>query len=165
MNKNLLISIVIVVAFGLVVYLSVNSTPKNEAVNSLTEENMNTESENVNENETQEPEFSSDLPQMQILKEGEGDAKVKSGDTVAVFYTGYLTDGTVFDSNVGGNPFEFTVGAGQVIAGWEIGLVDMKVGEQRRLVLPPAFAYGNQAIGPIPANSTLVFDVELRAIK
>lgn len=165
MNKNLLISIVIVVAFGLVVYLSVNSAPKNEAVNNLTEENMNTESENLNENQTQEPEFSSDLPQMQILKEGEGEAKVKSGDTVAVFYTGYLTDGTVFDSNVGGNPFEFTIGAGQVIAGWEVGLVDMKVGEQRRLVLPPAFAYGNQAIGPIPANSTLVFDVELRAIK
>jgi FKBP-type peptidyl-prolyl cis-trans isomerase len=165
MNKNLLISMVIVVAFGLVVYLSVNSAPKNEAVNNLTEENMNTESENLNENQTQEPEFSSDLPQMQILKEGEGEAKVKSGDTVAVFYTGYLTDGTVFDSNVGGNPFEFTIGAGQVIAGWEVGLVDMKVGEQRRLVLPPAFAYGNQAIGPIPANSTLVFDVELRAIK
>ena len=95
----------------------------------------------------------------------------KTGDTVSMNYTGRLQDGTVFDSNVDPKfqhtePFEFNLGAGQVIAGWDKGIVGMKVGEKKTLTIPPADAYGANGIpGVIPPNSTLVFDVELLAIK
>jgi len=94
----------------------------------------------------------------------------KNGDTLIMNYTGRLTDGTVFDSNVDPKfghvePFEFVLGAGQVIQGWDEGLLGMKVGEKKTLTIPPEKAYGNHAIGSIPANSTLIFDVELVGIK
>lgn len=94
----------------------------------------------------------------------------KAGDTVAMNYTGRLADGTVFDSNVDPKfqhvePFMFTLGAGQVIAGWDEGIVGMKVGEKKILVIPPEKAYGPNDYGPIPGNSTLTFEVELLAIK
>ena len=99
------------------------------------------------------------------VKEGTGSA-VKSGDTVSVHYTGTLTDGTKFDSSKDSNrPFEFTVGGGQVIKGWEEGLLGMKVGGIRKLVIPPEMGYGARAVGPIPANSTLNFEIELLEIK
>jgi FKBP-type peptidyl-prolyl cis-trans isomerase len=87
------------------------------------------------------------------------------GDTVSVHYVGTLTNGTVFDSSYSRNqPFTFRVGAGQVIAGWDQGIPGMKVGGKRRLTIPPSLGYGNQAVGSIPANSTLIFDVELLSI-
>lgn len=91
------------------------------------------------------------------------------GDLVSVNYTGKLSDGTVFDSNVDQKfrhvePFQFTLGAGQVIPGWEKGIVGMKVGEKKTLVIPPEDAYGSNGMGPIPPNATLTFDVELLAI-
>ena len=95
----------------------------------------------------------------------------KTGDTVAMNYTGRLADGTVFDSNVDPKfnhvtPFIFTLGAGQVIPGWDKGIVGMKVGETKTLVIPPADAYGaTGAGGVIPPNATLTFVVELLAIK
>lgn len=93
-------------------------------------------------------------------------AEAKAGQTVTAHYVGYLTDGTKFDSSVDrGEPFSFTLGAGRVIKGWDMGIVGMKVGGVRRLVISPEFAYGAQAIGPIPANSTLVFEVQLVAVK
>jgi len=96
---------------------------------------------------------------------GEGEA-VKAGDTVSVHYIGTLPDGTEFDnSKKKGQPFQFTVGAGRVIKGWDQGLVGMKVGGQRILVIPPQLAYGSQQAGPIPPNSTLVFSIELLQIK
>ena len=99
------------------------------------------------------------------IKIGTG-AEVKNGDTVSVHYVGTLQDGTEFDnSNKRGAPFEFTVGGGQVIKGWEEGLVGMKVGGQRILVIPPDKAYGENGIGPIPPNATLVFAIELLEIK
>ena len=95
---------------------------------------------------------------------GNGD-EVKVGDTVEVHYIGTLQGGLEFDnSKKRGETFEFTVGEGRVIAGWEQGLIGMKVGGQRILVIPPELAYGNQAIGPIPANSTLVFAIELISV-
>lgn len=98
------------------------------------------------------------------VKIGEGDA-VKNGDTVSVHYVGTLKDGAEFDnSHKRGAPLDFKVGAGQVIQGWEEGLVGMQVGGERVLVIPPEKAYGDQGIGPIPGGATLVFTVELVAI-
>lgn len=89
---------------------------------------------------------------------------VQAGDTVTVNYTGKLQDGTVFDTSVGKAPFQFTVGAGQVIPGWDQGLVGMQVGGKRILIIPPSLAYGAQGVGPIPPNATLTFEVDLLSI-
>ena len=93
--------------------------------------------------------------------EGTGDPVVV-GDTLTVHYTGVLPDGTVFDSSrTHGEPFTFTIGDGYVIQGWEQGLLGMRVGGQRLIAVPPSLGYGDRAVGNIPANSTLIFDVEL----
>ena len=88
------------------------------------------------------------------------------GDKVTVHYTGTLTDGTVFDSSRSrGAPFAFTLGAGEVIKGWDEGVAGMKVGGTRKLTIAPDFAYGDRAVGPIPANSILIFEVELLGVE
>ena len=92
-------------------------------------------------------------------------AEAVPGKKLTVNYTGKLQDGTVFDSSVGKTPFEFTLGAGDVIPGWDQGLQGMKVGGKRTLTIPPSLAYGERAVGQIPANSTLIFDVELLDVK
>lgn len=99
------------------------------------------------------------------LAEGEGDAAV-SGQTVVVHYTGWLTDGTKFDSSVDrSDPFSFPLGAGRVIRGWDEGVQGMKIGGKRKLTIPPQLGYGAAgAGGVIPPNATLVFDVELLKI-
>lgn len=91
-------------------------------------------------------------------------ATAVAGDFLTVHYTGSLTNGTVFDSSVGRTPFSFRLGAGTVIAGWDQGLVGMRVGGKRRLTIPASLGYGSQAVGSIPPNSTLRFDVELLSI-
>jgi FKBP-type peptidyl-prolyl cis-trans isomerase len=90
-------------------------------------------------------------------------AEAKAGDTVTVDYTGWLTNGTKFDSSIGKTPLVFVLGVGQVIKGWDQGVVGMKVGGKRTLTIPPDLAYGAQGAGNgvIPSNATLVFDVEL----
>lgn len=90
-----------------------------------------------------------------------------AGKTVTVNYVGMLPDGTVFDASANhGQPFSFTLGAGQVIKGWDQGVAGMKVGGKRRLIVPADLAYGNQAVGGvIPANATLIFDIELLDVK
>ncbi|MEI7750348.1 MAG: FKBP-type peptidyl-prolyl cis-trans isomerase [Candidatus Moraniibacteriota bacterium] len=99
--------------------------------------------------------------------EGTGTQVTKDGDTITVNYTGTLTDGTKFDSslNPGRTPFSFTIGQGMVIKGWDQGLLDMKVGEKRRLTIPASLGYGASGQGSIPPNATLIFDVELLSIK
>ncbi len=103
--------------------------------------------------------------QLQVTDETVGTGAVaESGDSVTVNYVGSLTNGTVFDAsaNHGTTGFTFNLGAGQVIKGWDEGIVGMKVGGKRKLVIPAALAYGDQAVGNvIPANSTLIFEVEL----
>ena len=99
------------------------------------------------------------------LKEGDG-GEAKKGDVVDVHYTGWLTDGKKFDSSVGKQPFSFNLGEGRVIKGWDEGVAGMKVGGKRKLTIPPELGYGARGAGNvIPANATLVFEVELLKIK
>ena len=99
------------------------------------------------------------------IKAGTG-ATAASGQKVTVNYTGWLTSGKQFDSSVGKKPFTFTLGAGQVIKGWDEGVAGMKVGGKRQLRIPPELAYGSRgAAGVIPPYSTLIFDVELLGVQ
>ena len=95
-----------------------------------------------------------------------------SGTLVTVIYTGWLYDaarldgkGLQFDTSVGGDPFAFTLGVGQVISGWDQGISGMKIGGLRRLVIPPSLAYGPVRFGPIPPDATLIFDIELTDVQ
>jgi FKBP-type peptidyl-prolyl cis-trans isomerase len=97
---------------------------------------------------------------------GTGDTAT-AGQTVTVHYTGWLTDGTKFDSSVDRkDPFKFVLGRGQVIKGWDQGVAGMKVGGKRKLTVPPELGYGDRGFpGAIPPNSTMVFDVELLGLR
>ena len=162
-NMNMVLAVVICLALvGVLIFISINNKT-NMAVNN----NANNTVNNVADNTTPTPAPTGQVPA--------GSAPIgtvaKTGDTVAMNYTGHLADGTVFDSNVDPKfnhvqPFIFTLGAGQVIPGWDKGIVGMKVGEKKTLVIPPADAYGAAGVsGTIPPNSTLTFDVELLGIK
>jgi|TARA_Y100000031_G_C8105589_1_gene330811 FKBP-type peptidyl-prolyl cis-trans isomerase len=95
------------------------------------------------------------------IKIGTGQ-EAATGMTVEVHYTGWLTNGDKFDSSLDrGRPFSFGLGLRQVIKGWDQGVVGMKEGGKRRLTIPPELGYGSREMGPIPANSTLIFEVEL----
>lgn len=106
---------------------------------------------------------------IEIEKQGTGEG-AKQGDTVFVNYIGMLEDGTEFDNSYKrgqpgeGDPLPVTLGEGQVIRGWEEGLLGMKVGEKRKLTIPPSLGYGANDYGPIPGNSTLIFETEMVAI-
>jgi len=140
--KKIIIILVLLVVIGTAVYIF--SSGKNPKQNTMNKQGV----------------------QIEILKEGMG-AVAKNGDTVSVHYTGILENGTKFDSNVDrGIPFEFTLGAGQVIKGWDIGVEGMKIGEKRKLTIPSNLAYGpNGAGGVIPPNASLIFEIELLSIK
>lgn len=120
-------------------------------------------------NDQQQPKEDQVQPnQLQITDEKVGDGdEAQTGKTVSVNYLGTLTNGTKFDSSYDRNqPFSFTLGGGQVIKGWDQGVVGMKVGGKRKLVIPADLAYGDQSpSAAIPPNSTLVFEIELLSVQ
>ena len=168
MKTNVLLAILLLVG-GVFVYKYVNdwnpSTEREVAgIKTAEKETVKTQKqEPVNQNNNQK---NMDL-KIETTQEGTGDKVTKAGDTISVHYTGKLEDGTKFDSSVDrGTPFDFTIGQGQVIAGWEQGLLDMKVGEKRTLTIPSEMGYGAQGAGGIiPPDATLIFEVELMGIK
>ena len=167
MNIILAVAICLVLA-GVLIIISVKNKANMPSNNNLSDVTNN---QPVNtDNNVANP--STNSGQTTTNTAPEANAQVaKTGDTVAMNYTGRLADGTVFDSNVDPKfqhvtPFIFTLGAGQVITGWDKGIVGMKVGEKKTLVIPPADGYGAAGHPPvIPQNATLTFDVELLAIK
>ena len=148
----IIILAIIAVGFGFAYYYRNNRQPAQNAENS--QNNM----ENAQKGELK----------IETLTQGTGTREVKAGDYIAVNYAGTLEDGTKFDSSYDRNqPFEFTVGVGDVIKGWDQGILGMKIGEKRKLTIPSEMGYGatGSSSGKIPPNATLVFEVELLKIK
>lgn len=159
MKKKVLIVLIIVAAI-VMSYVLTNSKP------AVAPEKKDTAEQKQSVNNSNNDKKSMGL-EIQTTQEGTGERVVKSGDNISVHYTGKLTDGTKFDSSVDrGTPFEFQIGQGMVIQGWEQGLLGMKVGEKRTLTIPSELGYGSRGAGNvIPPNATLIFDVELISIK
>lgn len=147
MNKYAVFSIIAVVIFGLL--LTGLLTSQNGSSDDTIE---------ISEN----PMANSKDLVVETIEEGSGDQAVESGDDIVIHYRGTLEDGTVFDSSYDrGEPFQTQIGVGAVIQGWDEGVIGMKPGEKRKLIIPPDMAYGEQGVGSIPPNSTLIFEVEL----
>ena len=144
MNKKLIIIalfLVVLLSVVAIVYLGASSGTNNNALNGI--EGL----------------------EIKTLKDGGGEPS-KIGDTLTVHYRGVLEDGTEFDSSIKrGNPFSFTLGEGRVILGWELGLLGMREGEKREIVIAPELGYGERPAGSIPPNSTLIFEIELLEIR
>jgi len=159
MTKTVLAYVLILIFIGFGIWLFVrksNSTPEDIIISATASPTPTPENQTIKMDNGLE---------IQDLKIGTG-AEARSGQALAVNYLGTLADGTKFDSSYDrGEPFQFVLGAGQVIQGWDLGLIGMKIGGKRKLTIPPALGYGSRSVGPIPANSTLIFEVELLAIQ
>jgi len=148
MNKYVVFGILAVVIFLLAIYTLL--VPQNNTGNDTIE--LSEEDIMANQEELI----------VEDIEVGIGDAVVESGDDIVIHYKGTLTDGTIFDSSYDrGEPFQTQIGVGAVIKGWDEGVLGMKLGGKRKLTIPPDMAYGEQGQGPIPPNSTLIFEVEL----
>ena len=157
--KNIIIIGISVVAIMVASYLILEND--NKKINN----NQNNNNEMNQENTSNENQEKADLEILaEILKEGSGQA-AKTGDKLTVHYVGTFENGTKFDSSVDkGIPFEFVLGVGRVIQGWDFGVVGMKVGEKRKLIIPYQLAYGEEGQGPIPPKANLIFEIELLGI-
>ena len=156
---QILIAVFAVAVVGLMVYAG---TPRRV---DLGEDSQNTYSSATAQTQTNMDTSAKGLD-VKVIEEGTG-AVAENGQIILMQYTGKLTDGTVFDSSIPrGEPFSFRLGAGQVIKGWDVGILGMKVGGKRTLTIPPEMGYGADGFpGVIPPNATLIFDVELVGIK
>jgi FKBP-type peptidyl-prolyl cis-trans isomerase len=164
MEKNtkitIIISIVVILAIAALLYFAFREKTEAPTENNKADTSQASVLNTINKNNESKM-------KIEILKEGTGEES-KAGDKLAVNYTGTLENGVKFDSslNPGRTPFVFTVGAGDVIQGWDQGMIGMKVGEQRKLTIPPELGYGAYGAGNglIPPNSTLIFVVDLLKI-
>jgi len=161
-NKNHVVIwfLVVLAVVGILIFIS-----KDSREDSLENESNSMENENKEES-TQNAVSPIEGVKVTVLQAGSGE-EAKAGDMVSVNYTGKFVDGTPFDSNILPEfrhvlPFEFSLGAGAVIRGWDIGVAGMKIGEKRILEIAPEYAYGANGYPPvIPPNATLIFEVEL----
>jgi len=163
-NIGVIASFVLIVAIiFVVIFFLLNRQEKENPLEWVNKNpSIGEQTKNQNSNEVAEESTNTSLKNMERVS--------KEGDVLSMNYTGRLEDGTVFDSNVLAEfghvePFSFTLGAGQVIAGWDEGLAGMKIGEKRTLTIPPEKGYGQTGAGSIPPNATLIFDVELIDIR
>jgi len=150
-NKKALILFLIILVLGGVI-LGYRFLPKTK----------NNENQQMNQEQNQIQGL-----EIEILEQGSGQ-EIRNGDTAVVHYTGTLENGTKFDSSLDrGMPFSFILGAGQVIKGWDLGVLGMKIGEKRKLTIAPELGYGQAGTpgGPIPPDATLIFEVELLEIQ
>jgi len=152
--KKILIIFLVFILFAVIIILT-----QNNKINKDMDPILDNNDEQVNNVENNKL-------KIEVLNEGQGQA-AKNGDNVFVHYTGTLEDGTKFDSSLDrGVPFDFILGTGQVIQGWDLGVLGMKIGEKRKLIISSDLAYGENGIpGAIPPNATLIFEVELLEIK
>jgi len=171
MKKSAIILIVIgIVILAGIAFKLFNKLPENENQPNLSLSQSpasSTESNSTSSNNNENNPVNNNMNNLgiEILKQGTGEG-AENGEEATVNYIGTLPDGTKFDSSYDrGLPFRFTLGAGQVIQGWDKGILGMKVGEKRRLTIPPELGYGSQGVsGVIPPNATLIFEVELLEI-
>lgn len=172
-NKELIIvAIILIIVFG-GIWLIFNSSSSNTELGPVTNEEVSNQIPGLTEQPKEEPIVETEISpnyenqgmKIETLKEGTGTI-AKNGDKVSVHYTGTLENGTKFDSSLDrGQAFEFTLGIGQVIKGWDLGVVGMKIGEKRKLTIPSDLGYGSSGAGGIiPPNATLIFEVELLKI-
>jgi FKBP-type peptidyl-prolyl cis-trans isomerase FkpA len=168
-NTQLIFNLVVlglVLGLGIVVFFNIIPTQQQAAKNPIPKSSSSTSVATTPKPPSATPEEITKykgLIKSEILTEGTG-VETKTGQKIEVNYTGTLLDGTQFDTSIGRAPFSFTLGAGGVIKGWDYGLEGQKVGSKIKLTLPPEVAYGERATGKIPANSTLLFDVEILRI-
>lgn len=173
-QKTVLIIVFVVVGAAIVAgamwYANNVLNPQPVATTAQSQDQTQTQPQTPTQNQTSTNTNSTSTQTMDTLKitdvtVGTG-AVAQNGDTVTVNYTGTFDDGTVFDSslNPGRTPFSFVLGASMVIKGWDEGVLGMRVGGKRELVVPPSLGYGPSAYGPIPGNSTLHFTVELLGV-
>lgn len=153
MNKNTAIGLMLLIVIVIIGFFAIyNRNQKSQSNEISNVKNMTT--------------FFRNGVLIEVLREGSG-AEAKNGDIITVNYLGALKNGSKFDSSYDrGTPFDFTLGAGRVIPGWEVGVLGMKIGEKRKLTIPSELAYGkNGAGGIIPPDATLVFEIELLGVK
>ncbi|KUK76947.1 MAG: Peptidyl-prolyl cis-trans isomerase [candidate division WS6 bacterium 34_10] len=152
---------VFLVSIGLIYFFFKNDS-SDEGLNSIDKQIQEAEEISGSQSNTEDIDF--EEFKIETIEEGEG-KEAEAGDEVSVHYIGTLKDGTKFDSSYDrGEPFTFTIGIGQVIQGWDQGIVGMKVGEKRILEIPSELGYGEAGQGSIPRNAGLIFETELVSI-
>ncbi len=161
MQKQTIITVVVSLIVLVIVVIAVAKLQNPDQPDTT----ASTNSQTTNTTNQQEENTMAEDLRIEDITVGDG-AEAVAGKEVTVHYTGTFTDGTKFDSSVDrGQPFTFTLGAGEVIQGWDQGVAGMKVGGKRKLTIPPELGYGPNDYQSIPGGSTLLFDIELLDVK